>query len=162
VNENKALAVFEDYKIRRVYDEKAEIWYLSVIDIIAALIQQPDYQAARNYWKVLKNRLKKEGSQAVTDCNRLKMIAQVALCASVSSSPERASASGRVVNLPSFFVFFAFSCGKYSPSLSTFHPQRRIDTKQDQPPAFPASPPLSGAGGPRSRARRERRLCFRL
>jgi hypothetical protein len=98
MNENKALAVFEDYKIRRVYDEKAEIWYLSVIDIIAALIQQPDYQAARNDWKVLKNRLKKEGSQAVTDCNRLKMIAQVALCASVSSSPERASASGRVVD----------------------------------------------------------------
>ena len=76
MNKDKALAVFEDYKIRRIYDEKAEMWYLSVIDIIAALIQQPDYQAARNYWKVLKNRLKKEGSQAVTDCNRLKMTAK--------------------------------------------------------------------------------------
>lgn len=47
-----------------------------MVDIVAALIQQPDYQAARNYWKVLKNRLKKEGSQTVTNCNRLKMVAE--------------------------------------------------------------------------------------
>ncbi len=56
-----ALAVFEDHKIRRVYDEKTEIWLFSVADIIVVLIQQKDYQAARNYWKGLKNRLKKEG-----------------------------------------------------------------------------------------------------
>jgi len=42
---------------------------------VAALIQQPDYQAARNYWKVLKNRLNKEGSESVTKCNRLKLLA---------------------------------------------------------------------------------------
>lgn len=70
------LAVFEDFKIRRVYDEKAETWFFSVIDIVQVLIGQPDYQAARNYWKVLKNRLKKEGSETVTNCNRLKMIAE--------------------------------------------------------------------------------------
>ena len=40
------------------------------------LIQQPDYQAARNYWKVLKNRLNKEGSEPVTKCNRLKLVAE--------------------------------------------------------------------------------------
>ena len=68
--------MFENYKIRRHYDEKAEVWYFSVIDIIQALIQQPDFQAARNYWKVLKNRLKKEGSETVTKCNRLKMLAE--------------------------------------------------------------------------------------
>jgi hypothetical protein len=68
-----SLAVFENYKIRRIYDEESETWYFSVVDIIQALIQQPDYQAARNYWKVLKNRLNKEGSQSVTKCNRLKM-----------------------------------------------------------------------------------------
>jgi DNA-damage-inducible protein D len=73
MSKENALAVFENFKIRRVYDEKAEIWYFSVVDIIAALIQQPDYQAARNYWKVLKNRLKKEGSESVTKCNRLKL-----------------------------------------------------------------------------------------
>ena len=73
MSKEQALAVFENFKIRRQYDEKSEIWYFSVVDIIAALIQQPDHQAARNYWKVLKNRLKKEGSQSVTKCNRLKL-----------------------------------------------------------------------------------------
>ena len=72
---NNTLAVFENFKIRRIYDEKTETWFFSVVDIVQALIQQPDYQAARNYWKVLKNRLNKEGSEVVTKCNRLKMIA---------------------------------------------------------------------------------------
>ena len=44
-----------------------------MVDIIAALIQQRDFQAARNYWKVLKNRLRKEGSESVTKCNRLRL-----------------------------------------------------------------------------------------
>lgn len=70
------LAVFENFKIRRVYDEKSGTWCFSVVDIVAALLQQSEYQAARNYWKVLKSRLKKEGSQTVTDCNRLRMIAE--------------------------------------------------------------------------------------
>ncbi|MDP2210956.1 MAG: BRO family protein [Candidatus Aquicultor sp.] len=72
MTDNK-LAIFENYKIRRHYDEQNEIWYFSVVDILQVLIQQPDYQAARNYWKVLKNRLKKEGSESVTKCNRLKL-----------------------------------------------------------------------------------------
>ena len=72
----KTLAIFENFKIRRVFDEKSETWHFSVVDIVAALLQQPDYQAARNYWKVLKSRLKKEGSQTVTNCNRLKMVAE--------------------------------------------------------------------------------------
>lgn len=72
-NTSNSLTIFETYKIRRVYDEKTETWYFSIIDIIAALIEQKDYQAARNYWKVLKNRLKKEGSESVTKCNRLKL-----------------------------------------------------------------------------------------
>jgi hypothetical protein len=76
MNKENALAVFENYKIRRVYDEVSETWHFSVVDVVAALIQQPDFQAARNYWKVLKNRLKKEGSQTVTNCNRLKMVAE--------------------------------------------------------------------------------------
>jgi hypothetical protein len=67
------VAVFEDFNIRRTYDEKSGTWFFSVVDIIAALIQQPDYQVARNYWKVLKNRLRKEGSESVTKCNRLKL-----------------------------------------------------------------------------------------
>lgn len=71
----QAIAVFENFEIRRIYDEQSETWYFSVVDIIAVLLEQPDYQAARNYWKVLKNRLKKEGSQSVTNCNRLKLTA---------------------------------------------------------------------------------------
>src|SRR5580765_5205891 len=70
------LAIFEKFKIRRVYDEQKETWYFSVVDIIQVLTQHADYQAARNYWKVLKNRLKKEGSETVTNCNRLKLTAE--------------------------------------------------------------------------------------
>ncbi len=65
--------VFEEREIRRVYDEKTETWFFSVVDIVQVLTQQPDFQAARNYWKVLKNRLRKEGSQSVTNCHRLKL-----------------------------------------------------------------------------------------
>jgi len=70
------LTVFEDYKIRRIFDEETETWVFSVVDIIQALTQQPDFQLARNYWKVLKNRLKNEGSETVTKCNQLKMTAE--------------------------------------------------------------------------------------
>lgn len=73
---NTDITIFEDYNIRRKYDEKNEKWYFSVVDITQVLIQQKDYQAARNYWKVLKNRLAKEGSEVVTKCNRLKLIAE--------------------------------------------------------------------------------------
>jgi len=70
------LTIFEDYKIRRVYDEKQEAWVFSVVDIIQVLIQQPSFQAARNYWKVLKNRLRSDGcDQLVTNCNQLRMLA---------------------------------------------------------------------------------------
>jgi hypothetical protein len=68
-------AFFEQHQIRRSYDEATGTWWFSVVDILQVLIEQPDYQAARNYWKVLKNRLVKEGSQSVTNCNRLKLTA---------------------------------------------------------------------------------------
>jgi DNA-damage-inducible protein D len=69
------LAVFEGHKIRRIYDEENEVWWFSVVDVIQVLTQQVDFQVARNYWKVLKNRLKSEGSEVVTKCNRLKLLA---------------------------------------------------------------------------------------
>ena len=71
----KDLAVFEGHEIRRIYDEPTETWWFSVVDIIQVLTQQPNYSAAQNYWKVLKHRLNKEGSQSVTNCNQLKMTA---------------------------------------------------------------------------------------
>jgi len=67
------LAVFEEHKIRRYYDEKTETWFFSVVDIIQALTQQPDFQTARKYWNKLKQRLSKEGSQSVTNCHQLKL-----------------------------------------------------------------------------------------
>ena len=67
------LAIFEDYKIRRLYDEETETWFFSVVDIIQVLLQQPDYQTARKYWNKLKERLKKESSESVTNCHRLKL-----------------------------------------------------------------------------------------
>jgi hypothetical protein len=74
MNNEKSLAVFETFKIRRHYDEIKEIWYFSVIDIVAALTDQSDYQTARKYWNQLKVRLKREGSQSVTNCHQLKML----------------------------------------------------------------------------------------
>jgi hypothetical protein len=65
------IALFENYKIRRHYDESNQTWYFSVVDILQVLIQQRDYQTARKYWNKLKERLKKEGSQSVTKCHRL-------------------------------------------------------------------------------------------
>jgi len=67
------IAVFEDYQIRRVYDETTETWFFSVVDIMQALIEQPDFQTARKYWNKLKGRLNAEGSQSVTNCHRLKL-----------------------------------------------------------------------------------------
>ena len=70
---NNDLAIFEGNQIRRHFDEKTETWWFSVVDIVRVLTQQADYQAARKYWKVLKGRLAKEGSQLITNCYQLKM-----------------------------------------------------------------------------------------
>ena len=66
-----ALKLFEDKKVRTVWDEEQEKWYLSVVDVVGILSDSPN---PNNYWKVLKNRLKKEGNQSVTNCNQLKML----------------------------------------------------------------------------------------
>ncbi len=73
--DNKNIWLFEWKKIRKIYDEKKEKWYFSVIDIVWALTEQDDYQLSRNYWKVLKNRLNKEWNESVTNCNQLKLLA---------------------------------------------------------------------------------------
>lgn len=70
-----AIKIFEEKKVRTVWDSETEEWYFSVVDVVAVLTDN-DYQAARNYWKVLKNRLKKEGNETVTNCNRLKLVSE--------------------------------------------------------------------------------------
>ena len=69
------LKIFEEKKVRSVWSEEKQKWFFSLIDIIAILTNQDDYCASRNYWKVLKHRLNQEGSELVTNCNQLKMIA---------------------------------------------------------------------------------------
>ena len=67
------LAIFEGNKIRRKWDEKRDKWFFSVVDIMQTLIQQADYQTSRKYWNKLKERLKKEGNESVTNCHQLKL-----------------------------------------------------------------------------------------
>lgn len=74
--ENKKIIIFEDQVVRREWDEEQEKWYFSVIDIIALLTEQKDYQKARKYWNKLAQRLKEEGSEVVTNCHRLKLTAK--------------------------------------------------------------------------------------
>jgi hypothetical protein len=76
MKKENSLQLFQGQKVRTHWDEEQEKWYFSIIDVVAILTEQINYQGARNYWKVLKHRLLKEGSQTVTNCNRLKMLAQ--------------------------------------------------------------------------------------
>jgi len=71
-----AIKLFNDKKIRTHWDEEQEKWYFSIVDVVGVLTDQPHFQGARNYWKVLKSRLLKEGNETVTNCNRLKFIAE--------------------------------------------------------------------------------------
>lgn len=65
-----AIKLFETKQVRTLWDADAEKWYFSIIDVIGILTDSPN---PRNYWKVMKHRLIKEGNQSVTDCNQLKM-----------------------------------------------------------------------------------------
>ena len=64
---------FENSIIRTAWNEQEEEWYFSVVDVVGVLTDAKDYQVARNYWKVLKKRLKDEGAEPVTNCNQLKL-----------------------------------------------------------------------------------------
>lgn len=66
------IQLFEERKVRTIWDDEQEKWYFSIVDVCGVLTES-DYQAARKYWKVLKGRLKKEGNETVTNCYQLKM-----------------------------------------------------------------------------------------
>lgn len=71
---SESIQLFEDRHIRAAWDEANEEWYFSVVDVVGVLSDQRDYDHARNYWKVLKSRIRKEGNELVTQCNQLKMV----------------------------------------------------------------------------------------
>ena len=73
MTENDKLQVFEDQTIRTAWDEEKEEWYFSVVDVVVALTESPDYKTGRKYWNKLKQRLKEEGNELVTNCHQLKM-----------------------------------------------------------------------------------------
>ena len=75
MNKETTIKLFESKQIRSLWNDNEEKWYFSIIDVIEILTDQPNHQGARNYWKVLKSRLLKEGNETVTNCNRLKMLA---------------------------------------------------------------------------------------
>ena len=68
------IQLFEAKKVRSVWDDEQEKWYFSIVDVCSILTEQPDYDHAKNYWKVLKFRLLKEGNESVTNCNQLKLV----------------------------------------------------------------------------------------
>lgn len=72
-NNNELVAVFSDQPVRRVWDEKEEKWWFSVVDIVGVLADSVDSTA---YWRKLKERLKAEGNESVTKCHGLKMVAK--------------------------------------------------------------------------------------
>ena len=73
--QEEAIKLFENTKVRIVWDDEKEKYFFSIVDVIQVLTDSVDYQSARNYWKVLKNRLTKEGNESVTNCNQLKLLA---------------------------------------------------------------------------------------
>ena len=75
MGQKEYIKLFEQKKVRSVWDDEKEEWFFSIVDVCGVLTDQPDYDHARNYWKVLKHRLIKEGNETVTNCNQLKMMA---------------------------------------------------------------------------------------
>ena len=73
MTKKQAIQLFEERKVRTVWDDEQEKWYFSIVDVCGVLTDQPDNDHARNYWKVLKHRLKKEGNETVTNCNQMKL-----------------------------------------------------------------------------------------
>ncbi len=76
MDENNKIQLFEDKRIRMAWDEVAEEWYLSIVDVVGVLTEQPTQRGAAKYWSVLKVRLKREGSELTTNCRQLKMTAE--------------------------------------------------------------------------------------
>src|SRR3990167_8383148 len=73
MKQSQSLVLFHQSTVRRHWDKGKELWYFSVVDVIQALTDQADFQTARKYWNKLKERLKDEANESVTNCHQLKM-----------------------------------------------------------------------------------------
>ena len=73
MTKKQALQLFEEKKVRTVWDDEEEKWYFSIVDAVAVLTDSVDYLTARKYWNKLKQRLKEEGNETVTNCHQFKM-----------------------------------------------------------------------------------------
>jgi hypothetical protein len=73
LEKSKSIFEFDEYQVRREWDKENEKWWLCIVDVVAVLTEQLDYQVARSYWKKLKQRLREEGNETVTNCHRLKI-----------------------------------------------------------------------------------------
>ena len=73
MTKKQAIQLFQERKVRTVWDDQEEKWYFSIVDVVSVLTDSPN---PRNYWKVLKHRLVKEGNETVTNCNQLKLVAE--------------------------------------------------------------------------------------
>ena len=75
MSKKELIQLFGEQKVRTKWDDEKQKWFFSIVDVCGVLTDQPDEEHARNYWKVLKHRLKKEGNETVTNCNQLKLLA---------------------------------------------------------------------------------------
>ena len=73
MTKKQAIQLFEERKVRTIWDDENEKWYFSIVDVVAVLTEQSDMLKARKYWNKLKQRLLEEGNQTVTNCHQLKM-----------------------------------------------------------------------------------------
>ena len=73
MSHQEALQLFEEKKVRTVWDDQTEEWYFSIVDVVAVLTNSKDHLTARKYWNKLKQRLKEEGNETVTNCHQLKL-----------------------------------------------------------------------------------------
>jgi len=73
--DKEAIKIFEEKKVRTVWDDEQEKWFFSIVDVVAVLTDSKNDQNARKYWNKLKQRLKEEENETVTNCHQLKMMA---------------------------------------------------------------------------------------
>ena len=76
MSQQEQIKIFQEQKVRSVWDEEREEWYFSIVDVCSVLTDQPDYDKARKYWNKLKQRLREEGFEPVTNCHQLKLTAK--------------------------------------------------------------------------------------